>query len=94
MKTYGSDWFNPEGGTRDGFPLDVVGVVSLPYHLDVFDDLTQIVPGYFDWWITLSGIRPTNWNFMPDYRRYSVPVGTYFFTVNLLECRLDTIWPC
>jgi len=22
---------------------------------------------------------------MPDYRRYRVPGGTYFFTVNLLE---------
>ena len=28
---------------------------------------------------------------MPDYRRYRVPGGTYFFTVNLLERRLDTL---
>jgi hypothetical protein len=28
---------------------------------------------------------------MPDYRRYRVPGGTYFFTVNLLEQRLDTL---
>jgi putative transposase len=28
---------------------------------------------------------------MPDYRRYRVPGGTYFFTVNLLEGRLDTL---
>ncbi|QSA98848.1 transposase [Methylococcus sp. EFPC2] len=28
---------------------------------------------------------------MPDYRRLRVPGGTYFFTVNLLERRLDTL---
>jgi putative transposase len=28
---------------------------------------------------------------MPNYRRYRVPGGTYFFTVNLLERRLDTL---
>jgi putative transposase len=28
---------------------------------------------------------------MPDYRRFRVPGGTYFFTVNLLERRLDTL---
>ena len=28
---------------------------------------------------------------MPDYRRYRVPGGTYFFTVNLLERRLNTL---
>ena len=28
---------------------------------------------------------------MPDYRRYRVPGGTYFFTVNLLERRLDLL---
>jgi putative transposase len=28
---------------------------------------------------------------MPDYRRYRVPGGTYFFTVNLLERRRDTL---
>ncbi|MGH8474247.1 MAG: REP-associated tyrosine transposase [Methylococcales bacterium] len=28
---------------------------------------------------------------MPDFRRYRVPGGTYFFTVNLLERRLDTL---
>ncbi len=28
---------------------------------------------------------------MPDYRRYRMPGGTYFFTVNLLERRLDTL---
>lgn len=28
---------------------------------------------------------------MPDYRRYRVPGGTYFFTVNLLERRQDTL---
>jgi hypothetical protein len=30
---------------------------------------------------------------MPDYhyRRYRVPGGTHFFTVNLLERRLDTL---
>jgi putative transposase len=28
---------------------------------------------------------------MPDYRRYRVPGGNYFFTVNLLERRLDTL---
>ena len=26
---------------------------------------------------------------MPDYRRYLVPEGTYFFTINLLERRAD-----
>ena len=26
---------------------------------------------------------------MPDYRRYRVPGGTYFFTINLLERRAD-----
>jgi len=28
---------------------------------------------------------------MPDYRRYRVAGGTYFFTVNLLERRQDTL---
>ncbi len=28
---------------------------------------------------------------MPNYRRYRVPRGTYFFTVNLLERRLDLL---
>lgn len=28
---------------------------------------------------------------MPDYRRFRVPGGTYFFTVNLLERRRDTL---
>jgi len=28
---------------------------------------------------------------MPDYRRYRIPGGTYFFTVNLLEWRLDLL---
>jgi putative transposase len=28
---------------------------------------------------------------MPDYRRYRVQGGTYFFTVNLLERRVDTL---
>jgi putative transposase len=28
---------------------------------------------------------------MPDYRRFRVAGGTYFFTVNLLERRLDTL---
>ncbi|WP_343034370.1 hypothetical protein [Candidatus Methylobacter favarea] len=28
---------------------------------------------------------------MPNYRRYRVPGGTYFFTVNLLERRQDTL---
>ena len=28
---------------------------------------------------------------MPDYRRWRVAGGTYFFTVNLLERRLDTL---
>jgi putative transposase len=28
---------------------------------------------------------------MPDYRRFRVPGGTYFFTVNLLERRLDLL---
>jgi putative transposase len=28
---------------------------------------------------------------MPDYRRYRVPSGTYFFTVNVLERRVDTL---
>lgn len=28
---------------------------------------------------------------MSDYRRFRVPGGTYFFTVNLLERRLDTL---
>ena len=26
---------------------------------------------------------------MPDYRRYRVPGGTYFFTINLLERGAD-----
>ena len=30
-------------------------------------------------------------NVMPNYRRYRVPGGTYFFTVNLLERRQDTL---
>ncbi len=28
---------------------------------------------------------------MPNYRRYRVPGGTYFFTVNLLERQQDTL---
>ena len=28
---------------------------------------------------------------MPDYRRYRVPRGTYFFTINLLEPRTDLL---
>ena len=28
---------------------------------------------------------------MPDYRRYRVPGGTYFFTVNLLERKQDLL---
>ena len=28
---------------------------------------------------------------MPDYRRLRVPGGTYFFTVNLLDRRMDTL---
>lgn len=28
---------------------------------------------------------------MPDYRRYRVPGGTYFFTVNLLERRSELL---
>jgi putative transposase len=28
---------------------------------------------------------------MPDYRRYPVPGGTYFFTINLLEHRADLL---
>jgi len=28
---------------------------------------------------------------MPDYRRFRVPGGTYFFTVNLLDRRLDLL---
>jgi len=28
---------------------------------------------------------------MPDYRRYRIPGGTYFFTVNLLERRTDLL---
>ena len=28
---------------------------------------------------------------MPDYRRYRLPGGTYFFTVNFLERRLDVL---
>lgn len=28
---------------------------------------------------------------MPDYRRFRVPGGTYFFTVNLLERKLDLL---
>ena len=28
---------------------------------------------------------------MPDYRRYRVPGGTYFFTINLLERRSDLL---
>lgn len=46
------------------------------------------------WRITLSDIRPTQnlkWSDRPDYRRYRVPGGTYFFTVNLLERRLDLL---
>jgi putative transposase len=39
-----------------------------------------------------AGIRPTiNWRCwdMPDYRRFGIAGGTYFFTVNLLERRQD-----
>jgi putative transposase len=28
---------------------------------------------------------------MPDYRRYRVPGGTYFFTVNLMVRRFETL---
>ncbi len=44
------------------------------------------------WRITLraSALRLA-WSFMPDYRRFRVPGGTYFFTVNLLERRRDTL---
>ncbi len=28
---------------------------------------------------------------MPDYRRYRVPGGTYFFTINLLDRRADLL---
>lgn len=28
---------------------------------------------------------------MPDYRRYRVPGGTYFFTINLLDRRMDLL---
>ena len=28
---------------------------------------------------------------MPDYRRYRVPGGTYFFTINPLERRADLL---
>jgi putative transposase len=28
---------------------------------------------------------------MPDYRLYRIPGGCYFFTVNLLERRMDTL---
>ena len=28
---------------------------------------------------------------MPDYRRYRLPGGTYFFTINLLERRSDLL---
>jgi putative transposase len=31
------------------------------------------------------------WIDMPDYRRYRVPGGTYFFTVNLLERKQDLL---
>ncbi len=37
------------------------------------------------------GHPPYDWDFMPDYRRYRVPGSTYFFTVNLLERRQDTL---
>ena len=39
----------------------------------------------------LSGIRPTIGYLMPDYCRFRVPGGTYFFTVNLLERQRDTL---
>ena len=44
--------------SQQWFPPDVAGVVNLPYHFDGFEDLTRLIPGYFDWRITLSGIRP------------------------------------
>ncbi len=28
---------------------------------------------------------------MPDYHRYRVPGGTYFFTINVLERRTDLL---
>ena len=28
---------------------------------------------------------------MPDYRRFRIPGGTYFFTVNLLERKQDLL---
>jgi hypothetical protein len=43
------------------------------------------------WRIALSGIRPTIGYLMPDYCRFRVPGGTYFFTVNLLERQRDTL---
>jgi len=53
------------------------------------------IDGLFGYWrITLSGIRPTKnlkWVDMPNYRRYRVPGGTYFFTVNLLERKRDLL---
>ncbi len=44
------------------------------------------------WRITLraSALRWA-WRGMPDYRRWRVAEGAYFFTVNLLERRLDTL---
>ncbi|MFH0340689.1 MAG: transposase [Chromatiales bacterium] len=48
--------------------------------------------GHPFWRITLqaSALRLA-WRFMPDYRRFRMPGGTYFFTVNLLERRRDTL---
>jgi putative transposase len=69
----------------------MISKVLMLFYWCVLKDVSYSVSGCFDWRITLSGIRPTNWSFMPDYRRYRVPGGTYFFTVNLLERRLDTL---
>ncbi|MDD5267995.1 MAG: hypothetical protein PHO08_12855 [Methylococcales bacterium] len=61
----------------------------MSFHPCRFEDLIGFIT------VTLIGGSPyrayaLRGNFMPDYR-YRVPGGTYFFTVNLVERRLDTL---
>ncbi len=50
------------GRTRNHgwFPPYVTGVMNLPFHPFRFEDLIGLIPGFSDWRITLSGIRPTD----------------------------------
>ncbi|AEG00903.1 hypothetical protein [Methylomonas methanica] len=45
-------------------------------------------------WRNACRLPPYEGGGRPDYRRYRVPGETYYFTVNLLERRLDTLVRC